>query len=119
MDAIFYIVKTGCQWRMLPKDFAPWQTVYYYFRKWKHEGAPKAIQKLEHKFPRLKKILADGGYQGYNNQNPEVPEMYEYNFECDRMRSVDSEVIGEYNGIYYAYDSLDLDSEQFVFLSIR
>ncbi len=146
MDAILYIIKTGCQWRMLPKDFAPWQTVYYYFRKWKFEGviedivdtlhalsrkaagreespslgiidsrsvktshhtdpsckgtdgnkkikgrkehivvdtlglpmsvavheanlhdskgAPKAVQKLEHKFPRLKKILADGGYQG-------------------------------------------------------
>ncbi len=45
--------------------------------------------------------------------------MYESNFECDRMRFVDSEVIGEYNGTYYAYDSLDLDSEQFVFLSIR
>ncbi len=146
MDAILYIIKTGCQWRMLPGDFAPWQTVYYYFRKWKLEGriedmmetihalsrkavgyeassslwiidsrsvktshhadpsckgtdgnkkikgrkehivvgtlrlpmsvavheanlhdskgAPKAIQKLEHKFPRLTKILADGGYQG-------------------------------------------------------
>ncbi len=28
-----YVVKTGCQWRMLPKDFAKWQAVYYY-RKW-------------------------------------------------------------------------------------
>lgn len=146
MDAILYIIRTGCQWRMLPKDFAPWQTVYYYFRKWKFEGviedimdtqyalsrkaagrkdspslgiidsrsvktshhadpsckgtdgnkkikgrkehivvdtlglpmsvavyeanlydskgAPKVIQKLKYKFPRLTKILADGGYQG-------------------------------------------------------
>lgn len=145
MDAILYINKTGCQWRMLPSNFAPWQTVYYYFRKWKLEGviedildtihslalkiagreespsmeiidsrsvktshrvdsdrgidgnkkvkgrkehivvdtlglpmavavheanihdskgAPKVIEKLEHKFPRLKKIFADGGYQG-------------------------------------------------------
>ena len=38
MNAILYINKTGCQWRMLPSDFAPWQTVYYYFRKWKLEG---------------------------------------------------------------------------------
>ena len=30
-DGILYIVKTGVQWRMLPSDFAPWQTVYYYF----------------------------------------------------------------------------------------
>ena len=38
MNAILYVNKTGCQWRMLPSDFAPWQTVYYYFRKWKCEG---------------------------------------------------------------------------------
>ena len=34
----FSIVRTGCQWRMLPKDFAPWQTVYGYFRRWKYQG---------------------------------------------------------------------------------
>jgi transposase len=33
-NAIFYIVKTGCQWRMLPSNFAPWQLVYYYYHKW-------------------------------------------------------------------------------------
>lgn len=145
MNAILYINKTGCQWRMLPSDFAPWQTVYYYLRKWTLEGvieeimdtlralvrkglgreespsmgiidsrsvktshhvdsdrgidgnkkikgrkehivvdtlglpmavavhpanlhdgkgAPRVIEKLEYKFPRLRKILADGGYQG-------------------------------------------------------
>jgi putative transposase len=37
-DAILYISKSGCQWRMLPKNFAPWQSVYYYFRKWKMSG---------------------------------------------------------------------------------
>ena len=35
MDAIMYIVKTGCQWRMLPRDFPPFNTVFYYFNKWK------------------------------------------------------------------------------------
>lgn len=146
MDAILYINKTGCQWRLLPNEFGPWQTVYYYFRKWKLEGvfedlmttlhsqvrklagrkespsmgiidsrsvktshhvepstkgidgnkkikgrkehivvdtlglpmavavheanlhdskgAPKVIERLENKFPRLVKILADGGYRG-------------------------------------------------------
>ncbi len=145
MNAILYINKTGCQWRLLPGGFAPWQTVYYYFRKWTLEGviedimdtlramvrkglgregspslgiidsrsvktshhvdsdrgidgnkkikgrkehivvdtlgipmavavhpanlhdskgAPRVIEKLEYKFPRLRKILADGGYQG-------------------------------------------------------
>lgn len=37
-NGIFYLVKTGCQWRMLPCDFAPWNTVYYYYRKWKNNG---------------------------------------------------------------------------------
>ena len=140
----FISTRPGCQWRMLPSDLAPWQTVYYYFRKWKLEGvfeevmdalhslirkqagreespslgimdsrsvktshhvdsdrgidgnkkikgrkehiivdtlglplavaiheanlhdskgAPQAIEKLAYKFPRLVKILADGGYR--------------------------------------------------------
>ena len=33
-NAIMYLVKTGCQWRMLPKDFPDWQLVYYYYSKW-------------------------------------------------------------------------------------
>jgi putative transposase len=37
-DAIFYINVTGCQWRMLPNDFPPWQTVYYHFSNWKRNG---------------------------------------------------------------------------------
>jgi putative transposase len=38
INAIFYIVRTGCQWRMLPTDLPPWQTVYGYFRRWKQQG---------------------------------------------------------------------------------
>jgi putative transposase len=38
LNGVFYIVKTGCQWRNLPKDFAPWRTVYHYFRLWKING---------------------------------------------------------------------------------
>lgn len=33
-NAILYLVKTGCQWRMLPSDFPKWQLVYYYYKKW-------------------------------------------------------------------------------------
>ena len=32
-NTIFYLVKTGCQWRMFPLDFPKWQLVYYYYRK--------------------------------------------------------------------------------------
>ena len=42
-DAIFYMIKTGCQWRMLPKDFPKWQLVYYYFNKWKLDGTIEEI----------------------------------------------------------------------------
>lgn len=35
VNAILYVVKTGCQWRMLPGDFASWKLVYYYFSVWK------------------------------------------------------------------------------------
>ena len=37
VNAVLYLVKTGCQWRMLPGDFAPWKIVYYYFSVWKKE----------------------------------------------------------------------------------
>lgn len=145
MNAILYLLKTVCQQRMIPKDFAPWESVYYYCSKWKNEdiieelldklrsmvriqsgrnespnmgiidsrsvktshhvdsvraldgnkkikgrkqhiiadnqellisvavheanihdskGAPKVMEKLSYKFPRLAKSLADGGYRG-------------------------------------------------------
>ncbi|WP_321438879.1 IS5 family transposase [uncultured Bacteroides sp.] len=37
-NAIFYVVKTGCQWRMLPSDFPSWELVYYYYHKWSSLG---------------------------------------------------------------------------------
>ena len=38
VDGIFYLLQSGCQWDMLPKDFPPWQTVYRYFRDWRKDG---------------------------------------------------------------------------------
>jgi len=34
LDAVFYVVRGGCTWRLLPHDFPPWKTVYHYFRRW-------------------------------------------------------------------------------------
>ena len=42
-DAIFYVSRSGCQYRMLPRDFPPWDTVYYYLAKWKQDGTLEAI----------------------------------------------------------------------------
>src|SRR5437879_12129911 len=38
LDAILYIARTGCQWRMLPKDFPPFTTVQGYFYDWRENG---------------------------------------------------------------------------------
>jgi transposase len=37
VNAIFYIDRSGCAWRYLPKEFGPWQTVYGYFRQWSQD----------------------------------------------------------------------------------
>ena len=34
-DALCYLARAGCQWRMLPKEYPKWQTVYCYFRRWR------------------------------------------------------------------------------------
>jgi putative transposase len=38
LNGIFYVTKTGCQWRMLPLDFGHWNTIYSYFRTWRRTG---------------------------------------------------------------------------------
>jgi putative transposase len=39
LNAIFfYMLRTGCQWRLQPQEFPPWGTVYHYFRNWKNVG---------------------------------------------------------------------------------
>jgi len=38
LDAVFYLLRTGCPWRYLPRDFPPWQTVYYHFRRFRLTG---------------------------------------------------------------------------------
>jgi putative transposase len=43
VNGIFYRNKSGCQWRMLPKDYPPWETVYYYFRQWTKDGTWQQI----------------------------------------------------------------------------
>jgi transposase len=38
INAIRYVMKSGCQWRMLPKEYPPWQTVYDYYLRWRQNG---------------------------------------------------------------------------------
>jgi transposase len=43
VNGLMYLARTGCQWRMLPKDFGPWPTVYYYYRTWRRDGTLQKI----------------------------------------------------------------------------
>ena len=43
VDAILYVVRTGCSWRQLPSDFPPWQTVYWYFVAWEDQGVTRSV----------------------------------------------------------------------------
>ena len=43
LNAIFYVLRSGCAWRMLPHDFPPWKTVYHYFRQWRIDGVWEQI----------------------------------------------------------------------------
>ena len=43
LQAILYVLMSGCAWRLLPKEYPPYSTVYYYFRKWRDNGTWKQI----------------------------------------------------------------------------
>lgn len=46
VNAILYVVRTGCSWRQLPHEFPPWETVYYYFRRFQDDGTWRKIHDL-------------------------------------------------------------------------
>lgn len=55
VNAIFYVLISGCAWRMLPGDLPPWQTVYHYFRLWRIEGV---WQQLNDRLRRMVRVKA-------------------------------------------------------------
>jgi putative transposase len=85
VNAILYLVNTGCPWRYLPLEFPPWHTVYDYFRRWSVQGVWKAIhdslvkweRRLNGKDPTPTYLIIDSqsvkasageqrGYDGFN-----------------------------------------------------
>lgn len=58
LNALFYVLRTGCQWRSLPHDFPPWKTVHEQFRTWKKQGI---FEKLNDKLTQEARI-----HQGRN-----------------------------------------------------
>ena len=55
LNAIFYVAKTGCQWRFLPTIYPPWQTVYTYFRKWQMNDI---FERSNHRLRKAVRLLA-------------------------------------------------------------
>jgi putative transposase len=54
LDAIFYIVRSGCAWRYLPANFPPWQTVFYHFRRFRLRGAWHLLYTALHRAERVR-----------------------------------------------------------------
>ena len=67
LNAIFYVVKTGCPWRYLPADFPKWQTVYHYFRLFRRDGlwatlnqlVREAVRQAEGRAPQASAMILD------------------------------------------------------------
>ncbi len=53
INGILYLVRTGCSWRMLPRDFPPWPTVHDYYRKYRHDGTWNRIHNVLHEQVRI------------------------------------------------------------------
>lgn len=45
VDALLYVVKTGCQWRQMPANFPPWKSVHEQFRAWRDRGVWERVNK--------------------------------------------------------------------------
>ncbi len=55
LDAIFYVVRSGCPWRLLPHDFPPWKTIHHYFRTWRIDGTWERIHTALRRRSRVRK----------------------------------------------------------------
>jgi putative transposase len=83
-DVVFYVLRSGCAWRLLPRDFPPWETVFYHFRRWRlaglwhrlHEALREATRRKEDRHPDASAAVMDsqsvrmteesGGISGYD-----------------------------------------------------
>src|SRR5512141_3334564 len=54
LNGIFYLLQSGCSWRMLPVDLPPWKTVYHYFRMWRRDGTWERLNRILREKVRLK-----------------------------------------------------------------
>jgi len=84
LNAILYLVRSGCQWRLLPHDFPPWSTVHTWYRRWRrdgtwerlHEALRQQVRRPAGRHPGPRSSAADsqsvkttpqGGAKGFDN----------------------------------------------------
>src|SRR3712207_332050 len=48
LDTILYVLRTGCAWRLVPHDLAPWDAAYRWFRAWSADGTWRRVRSEEH-----------------------------------------------------------------------
>jgi transposase len=46
LNAVFYLLRSGCQWRLLPREYPPWSTVHHYFRLWRRTGVWAVLHRI-------------------------------------------------------------------------
>jgi putative transposase len=84
LDAIFYVLRTGCPWRYLPTNFPPWQSVFYHFRRFRRKNTLHTLYTALHRAERervgrhadpsvaimdsqsVKTVEESGGIRGYD-----------------------------------------------------
>jgi putative transposase len=54
LNAMFYVLRSGCAWRLIPHDLPPWTTVYHYFRLWRVQGLWERLHAALHAAVRMK-----------------------------------------------------------------
>ena len=54
LNGVFYVLQSGCSWRMLPRELPPWKTVYHYFRLWQKDGTWERLNRLLREKVRLR-----------------------------------------------------------------
>jgi len=66
VDAIFYVLRTGCPWRYLPANFPPWQTVFSHFRRWRLKGTWHRVcqRRFDAGSPALSTLVANSASVG-------------------------------------------------------
>jgi putative transposase len=46
LNGVFYLVRSGCAWRLMPHNLPPWKTVYHYYRRWRIDGTWERVNRI-------------------------------------------------------------------------